>query len=276
MKDVLQKFQEKHLFVEPFPHIIIPNALQDSENKQLIQQLKYAETIALQQQGGKPSLSRYAIEQNIISEDRNLSALKTFNKIHSGREFGQKMLDIFEPFIESNLPNIPLDRVKDYAASDSTFIINNPPVAGSYSPRGPHLDTFSTMCTFLYYVRPDNQLKGGNLQFYKHRDRFRGFNRFSRVDTNYLPSRSIELYKEVPYENNMLTIFLNGVNSVHGVQPVELGSPSRYLFTGGCSYAEGCYNPRSYLAKNEVLKDVVGEFYQKLRFKLLGQKPYGK
>ena len=272
MHDVLRKFEEKHLFLKPYPHIVIPNALLNIENEAIINQLEYAESLALK--GAELGRSRYSIDEKIITEDKNLSAINAFNEAHSGKEFGEKVLDIFEPFINDNLPNIPSGKVKDYSDTGSTFVINKAPVSATYSPRDPHLDTFSCIFSFMYYVRPDNHLKGGNFQLYRYKDHFHGFNRRSRVDTSYLPSSSIELCKEVPYKNNMLVISLNGINSIHGVQPIELGSSSRYLLTGGCAYNGDCYNPHSYLTRKEVIKDMAGQLYQKARIKFFGLEPY--
>jgi hypothetical protein len=276
LKDCLEKFQQNNLFLHPFPHIVINDALTIDDNASLVQELQYAESVALTKIDDQDIKSRYTITSQASAKNKNLTAFNAFNEAHSGREFGKKVLAIFEPYLKENLPNISIESVKKFSNAESAFMVNNPPISSSYTPRGPHLDNRKDIFAFLYYLCPDNHVvKGGNLQLFKYKDHFRGFDRMSRVDQGYLPSDTIELFKEVPYKNNTLVVLLNGINSVHGVQPLELNSLSRFYFTGGCQFNRDTYNPNSYLSVRDFIKDKTGEIYQKTLIKLFGYKPYG-
>ena len=276
MKNVFEKFENKHLFLDPFPHIVINNALPIKENSEIIQELSYAKSIALSEIDKKNIQGRYTIPNKLINSEKNFLKFNAFNEAHSDKEFGSKVIEIFKPYIHEHLPELPMNEIEDYSKPEASFMVNNPPIASSYSPRGPHLDNRKDIFAFLYYVcQDDKKVKGGNLQLFKYKDYFRGFDRGSRIDQGYLKPESIELVKEIEYKNNTLVILLNGINSVHGVEPLGLESSPRTYFTGGCQYKKDCYFPESYLNTSDLIKDKTGELWQKAIIKLFGHRSYG-
>ena len=62
-------------------------------------------------------------------------------------------------------------------------------------------------------------LSGGGLKLYSYKKGFCGFSLFSG-DSHSIRRSSIELSKEVPFEDNLFISILNGINSVHDVAPL--------------------------------------------------------
>jgi len=271
MKHVLDGFKDECLFLEPFPHIIIEDALPEKDINMLLSEIEKADSLI--DYDSSRLQPRYQLSESDMKEN-NLDASAEFCRIHSSNEFIHSVFDIFEPFIKTNLPNLP-EEIKDVASATTSFIKNVPPISKSYSPRKPHVDNFKDIFAFLFYIKPKSScVAGGNLQIYKFKDKFHGFDRSQTTDYHYLPSKDLELCKEVQYKNNTLVLFLDGINTIHGVEPLEPGSTPRYYFTGGAQFNHPCYDPRSFLSFPDLLKDIVGEFAQKVRGKYIGRDPY--
>ena len=103
---------------------------------------------------------------------------------------------------------------------DAQICANSAVVRQASSVRGAHLDTSDKLFVGLYYLRhPDDASTGGELQLYGPRARrlpwvgaFDSKDRFGLSET-------------VPYEHNVLVLFLNSIHSVHLVTP---RSPTPY------------------------------------------------
>lgn len=273
MLDVLSRYTDKHLHKEPFPYIVIPNALPEPEVQALLNEISRVEShIDLSRPQG-----RYALVKEDICKVKDVPNFQAFFELHSSPAFKEKVFEIFDPFLKQHLPKLPTNACEK-STSSMAFVKNVPPKREEYSPRRAHLDNLNDVFAFLYYLRPEtSDIKGGNLQLFKYKDRFRGFDRGQKTDTQFLPMKDIEVLSEVPYENNTLVLFLDGIHSIHGVTPLEMGSSSsRYYFTGGAQYPEKCYNPLDYLDPIEKTKDYFGHIMQKARMRIQGSDSYLK
>lgn len=107
----------------------------------------------------------------------------------------------------------------------------NSPVTGASSVRGPHLDSPRKLFNALLYFRhPDDRSTGGDLEFY-------------RLKPGCLPDQPsaidpdlVELAHVVPYRANILVMFINSPDALHGVSPRSVTPvPRRYVdFLGEC------------------------------------------
>lgn len=65
----------------------------------------------------------------------------------------------------------------------------------------------------LFYLRhPDDDSQGGDLELYKYKT-----NNFKYYGQRFIQDKYIEKVKTIKYERNTLVIFLNSINSIHGV-----------------------------------------------------------
>ena len=97
---------------------------------------------------------------------------------------------------------------------DCQFCVNSP-VTKPSSVRTPHIDKEYKFFNALLYCRhPDDDADGGDLVLYK----FKSKPGFSGAGRTAIPNR-VEPVASVPYRPNTLVLFLNSLNSVHGVTP---------------------------------------------------------
>ncbi len=99
---------------------------------------------------------------------------------------------------------------------DARISINTPVTLLPTSVREAHLDLPTKLFVGLFYLRPDDDRdsRGGDLVLCRFRPCARpGFSRFE-VDP-----RSVEDVKVIPYDKNVLVLFLNTARSIHAVTP---------------------------------------------------------
>ncbi len=102
--------------------------------------------------------------------------------------------------------------------------MNTPVTATPSSVRAGHLDNANKLIVGLYYLRhPDDDSTGGELELYRYAMRRPVF------EGHELSHRFIESVKTIPYEKNVLVLFLNSAHSLHGVT-VRQPTPWARLF----------------------------------------------
>jgi hypothetical protein len=90
--------------------------------------------------------------------------------------------------------------------------INTPVTARPSAVREAHLDNPNKLLNGLYYLRhPDDDSSGGDLELYRYATTE------PRFDGHEVPMRFVEPVKRVKYETNVLLMFLNTFDSLHGV-----------------------------------------------------------
>ncbi|HWW60972.1 MAG TPA: hypothetical protein VN181_06370, partial [Thermoanaerobaculia bacterium] len=88
--------------------------------------------------------------------------------------------------------------------------------ADATTSRSPHIDReVAAFGGMLYFRLPDDRSRGADLELFRLRDgakREYGVNRA-------VPLESLERVKTIAYAPNMLVLFQNGRDSIHGVSP---------------------------------------------------------
>jgi hypothetical protein len=110
---------------------------------------------------------------------------------------------------------------------DARIEINTPVRERPSSVRGAHLDIPSRLFSGLFYMRhPDDHAVGGDLELFRWVDR-----PAANIDVFQFPSSSVERVLTIPYRDNQLVMFPNGINALHGVS-VREPTPHmrRYVF----------------------------------------------
>jgi len=182
------------------------------------------------------------------------------------------LLNLFNDYLKTSFHLLKRELVEP--VETSLFInpiktnVSNIKKDNSIFIRGPHLDDAVDVIVFLYYLKPNETvIRGGSLDLYKYKSRFKGFRRDIWWDERELHLKHIEKVKSIPYENNRFIILLDSINAIHGVTPILSGSEGyRYRLTGGLSTPSQYrhYNYRDSLTTLESLADSAGIKYQKV------------
>jgi hypothetical protein len=217
------------------PYIVIENALPEAY---------YAELAA-----AYPPLRSFVADEAVSSnkafrlpavramEDAALPACwREFITYHTSAAFFREMVDFWAPEIARLYPDFadnfgkppedfsvglrqpgkemnPANRAHDVLLDCQPSI--NTPVLQASSVRGVHLDSrFKLFAGLLYFRRPDDEDRGGNLEFYRLKPGGALHPRTWKI-----AHENVELIDTIPYRPNTLVMFLNSPLSIHGVSP---------------------------------------------------------
>ena len=198
---ILQNFKKSKLILEPFPHIIIENCLDDKLYRQLEKSFPI-HLINKNQDNIRGDIYSYQLEHH----DQNL--WKNFLNYHCSSVFLIEVLKAFENYFneEKKLYNKITDliskkikvfpEVENNLISMSASISYNTPVIKPSSIRGPHRDKPNKLYGALLYFRGDeDKTEGGDLELYDNGS----------------------VFKKINYNKNTLVLFINNQRSYHGV-----------------------------------------------------------
>jgi hypothetical protein len=230
MKSLLAKVTKSDVVAEPFPHIVIKDALDDATSLKLIEEYPSLETVA--RGGDIASNKRLNYPAKDVLADPEISETwKEMVKAHTSPEFFKEMVNLFDDHIRAAYPNFeqefkPLDELKagtmfidKYPDVDvllnAQIAMNTPVVGAPSSVRRAHLDARTKLFAGLFYLRrPEDDSTGGDLELYK----FKGDTPYGFRE-RYIDNKYIDVVRTVKYERNVLVLFLNSEYALHGVTP---------------------------------------------------------
>jgi hypothetical protein len=121
-------------------------------------------------------------------------------------------------------PRYAPDRQLHEVGMDAQMVINTPASSGGTSVRGPHLDRPDKLISGLLYLRsPGEDLVGGELQLCAPTAR-----RLTFDDVNELSHGSVRVVRTYPYRHNLLVLPFCSPAAIHGVSPRGQTSNPRY------------------------------------------------
>ncbi|MEV6837034.1 hypothetical protein AB0N17_21410 [Streptomyces sp. NPDC051133] len=224
---------------DPFPHIVIRNALPAQLYDALATSMPSAEYIG--ERIGKPITSneRYNyMSEHILGDATTAQVWKDFVTYHASPAFYEEFLDLFQEDLLANLPDAekgigrPLRELRVGRRNrdgfethdilmDCTAVINSAVTGRPSSYRGPHVDKPYKLFGGLFYMRlPEDDATGGDLVLYRYGTEAHKFytsaseygdNRFD-IDPKY-----VEEVATVPYESNTLVMYPINPLALHGV-----------------------------------------------------------
>lgn len=216
---VLQRFQPHHLHLEPFPYIMIEDALPQELYHQLAEQ--YPESSL---GGHTHGFSDFRYYQKDFTDEHVTPLWQEFVAFHSSRAFKDQVVRAIEPGLRKLYPEITdkyleVDTIlrhtgkpKGVAAMEVQFVMNS---ADTEKIRTPHLDQGRELFACLFYMKkPDDTSIGGDLYIYE-----KIAPDFQFRSGRLAPEDQIRPVASMPYRANNLVIFLNSSNSIHGVGP---------------------------------------------------------
>ncbi|MCI0488167.1 MAG: hypothetical protein L0229_16390 [Blastocatellia bacterium] len=226
MKSVLHKASRIDILDEPFPHIVIRNALEGDLYERLARAWPGAEIIL----DGREPLSnrnyRYCA-RDVLSDERISPLWRDFCTYHTSRDFYLEVISLFGDRIASLHTSMEArlgKRLEDLSTSvrfkeefrdialECQFTYTAPVTAASRSV-GPHIDREVALYAGMLYFRLDeDDSTGGDLELHS----FTGTPAFFK-ESRFAPDSRVKLEKVIEYRKNTLVFFLHSVASVHGV-----------------------------------------------------------
>jgi len=240
MQTLLDNLKSGQVFTEPFPHLIVANALPEELCLKLTSEYPPLNLIA----GGAETSSNQRFSMSAV-EAWNCASLsplwQEFARMHTSEAFFTQVINVFGDHIRSVYPYIereigPLGelstgvRYMDVGAKadvllDAQICVNTQVVGTPSAVRRVHVDSPNKLFTGLYYLRhPDDTSAGGDLEIYKFQGKPRGF-RMAEIDDRY-----VEVVKTIKYRSNTLVMFVNSIRALHAVTERQITPFPRYLF----------------------------------------------
>jgi hypothetical protein len=230
---VLDRATAADVIAQPFPHVVIRDALPPDRAARLMAHMPPFERVLTGREnlrGPQPENTRvHYLGQELLADDAVSPVWKEFVRAHSSPAFLARLLDVFDGHIRSLHPALErrfgdLTRIKaglrhvdDHARAelllDALLVFNTPVVSRPTSVRRAHLDSPHKLFTGLLYLRdPQDHSLGGDLELCRFTPGGpRGF------DGPQIDSACVTPVKTIAYDSNVLVMFLNSVESVHGV-----------------------------------------------------------
>jgi hypothetical protein len=226
MNSVLHSVRRGDVVMEPFPHVVVDDALDPELYARLAATFPPADVIV----DGREIANNAAYHlrtARLVDDARVDPTWKAFARAHTSAEFFREVVAIFgdairalHPDLESRL-GCTLDDARTSVREAEPFAdlaLDCQPTYGS-PVRQPsrthpvHIDRPVALYAGLLYCRlPEDEGKGGDLELY----RFRGGAR--RYDEHrYVDDALVDPVKRIPYAANRLVFFIHSPHSLHGV-----------------------------------------------------------
>lgn len=229
--NILQKATKKNVILDPYPHVLIENALPDHIydmlDKTWPEELLSSEYENLTDEKGhtKRYLSNKVLKDKIVDK-----IWLDFFEYHLSNEFYTYTVDLLEGAIRSFYPDqaesilngtvAPRDKVNQN--SDNTpFVtdvqfVQNKPLTGTKTSRTPHLDNPQEIYAALFYMKKkEDDSRGRDLHIYES---INGIPSLGKKRT--IAEHELRLAKIAPYRPNTVLLFLNCRKGAHSVSTV--------------------------------------------------------
>ena len=233
MTHILSKYNESiHLFTEPFPHILIENCLDDNYYSKLSE--NFPDNDKFMPKNKEENQAYWLTGSDLASHAR---VWDDFIKSHNSEEFFSKAVTIIQPFMEFLDPNYvsnlgkelkdcsftiaesgrgsnPLNKRTDIVISIAAGI--NTPCRFKSTVEPPHNDYPQKLFNSLLYMRDDDDdSTGGDLTLYQTKDKFIFTSKSEGL--NWIDQKYIKEIKTIKYNKNVLVLFPQRINAIHGV-----------------------------------------------------------
>lgn len=228
---VLQRASPQDVRAEPFPHLVVENALPADLCDALLADYPDPERLGVDLAANN---SRWSVG---VAEARDHPAVsplwREFLRFHSSSTFFAQLTALLGPHIVathgSRYPNLAslhqlrtgMRGLGDEDAADiflDAQISGNTPVHEASSVRGLHVDKGDKLFSGLFYLRPDDDTtQGGDLEIYRFRPGLPGWRRARAFDKYSVDPGATEWVATIPYRKNTLILFINSLEALHGV-----------------------------------------------------------
>jgi len=233
---VLRKASANRVVADPYPYIVIDDALPNAVCDALIAQYPSLEVLGVD---ARQNNSRWSVPAHDVAANAAIPQIwRDFVAYHASRAFYDEVIDLFGEHIvrmyRHLFPNVAALRAlrigvrDDDESSDLSLdaqISGNTAVRDASSVKTIHVDSEHKLFTGLLYLRsPHDDSTGGDLDVLRFRKDLTPAQWRRRYDGMFIDDRYVEPVLRVPYSRNTLFLFVNGLTSLHGVtvrQPTE-------------------------------------------------------
>lgn len=237
---ILQRATAADLQLDPFPHVVIPNALPDDLYAELEASFPSPEAMGIKADRNN---HRWNYASRKIRRNKALPQVwRDFIAYHASEAFYRDIVNVFYEGIHGLYPErFPdrrsLERLRvgvrkhdSFADKDvlmDAMISGNTPVTEASSVRSSHLDAGDKLFSGLFYMRPATyDSVGGDLTISRYRKDLAGRpERYGKFKGPYIDDDNLEVVRTVTYNKNLAVLFINSLESVHGV---TVRQPSRH------------------------------------------------
>ena len=215
---VFAKARAEDVRTDPFPHLVIENALdEDAFDALLRTRPPY--------NGSADADNRRMVTPAWVMMTTEVMdrAWVDFATLHTRPEITRCVLALFADHLADTLPGLPqavrfgVQGIADWNTADvltDARLENISPARTAGSHRKGHLDTPNRLFSALFYLRdPNDNSVGGGLDLFRWKDGPKG-----QLDAFELPAADIEHVLTVPYQANTLVVFPNSIYALHGAQ----------------------------------------------------------
>lgn len=222
---ILAKVSPSDIVAEPFPHVVVHDALDNDLYEELEKTYPDFTTIVGQQK--ILNNMRYQIAASQLGKVTLNPLWEEFVRYHVSEKFYREVIALFGSHIRRLYPrmeeklNKSLEdcgtaiRGDDNTAADIVLDCQpglNAPVTTPTRSRGPHVDSpYEIYASLLYMRSPQDDSTGGDLELYRYQREGFAFNN-AELDDCYT-----EKIGTVKYSRNTLVFFINSLSSLHGV-----------------------------------------------------------
>lgn len=243
---LLGRALRRNIVTEPFPHIVVEDALPADYYQALAAEYPSFKAIAGEGPYGNNELYLKSAYQ-IPHMPEVSPAWRDFFAYHISRDFYSGIVTLFGDHIRDCHPSFegvlgrklqdmtvgirPPNKAQDVDATthdtklDVQFGCNSPVLEAS-SVRTAHVDSkFKLLASLLYFRAEGDDSMGGELELYSHDPAGARFDKRQQ-----LVRGDFEVARTVPYRPNMMVMWVNSPRALHGVSPRQPTSiPRRYV-----------------------------------------------
>lgn len=241
---ILQRATAADLQLDPFPHVVIPNALPDDLYAELEASFPSPASMGIKADRNN---HRWNYASRKIRRNNNLPQVwRDFIAYHASEAFYRDIVNVFYDGIHGLYPErfpdrSSLERLRVGIRKHDTFankdvlmdamISGNTPVTEASSVRASHLDAGDKLFSGLFYMRPPTyESVGGDLTISRYNSELAGTpGRHRKFKGAYIDDDNLDVVRTVTYDKNLAVLFINSLDSVHGVT-VRQPSPHSRLF----------------------------------------------
>lgn len=217
---ILKNAKAGDVIQSPFPYLVLDGVLDPDLYKAL--ENEYPFEYRIDGYSGFTNNTRYQISAVDGLRGNRLTPLwQEFVKYHITQDFFDEVATLFAPAIKKYYPNLKVEKIGTrFIDKDADMVMDcqpgiNSPVKEVSSVKGPHLDHQAEFFAGLLYFRhPDDDSTGGELEIYRQKKTGARYHGARFIDQSY-----VEKVATISYTPNRLILFLNTIDSIHGVSP---------------------------------------------------------
>ncbi|HEY8596253.1 MAG TPA: hypothetical protein VIL84_13505 [Devosiaceae bacterium] len=242
---LLQNVRQQDIETEPFPHVVVSDVLPEALYRELAEKLPEPSALGVDESRNN---SRWDFGAAQVAKSSGAAPLwKEFIRYHASDAFFRDVVGLFFDSIHARYPqHFPSQAYMDSLRVGTRFVDNfrkndilmdamisgNTPVHTPTSVRRTHIDNGSKLFSGLFYMRRENDdSEGGDLQicrFLPHFDTNEA--KSARFNGAYVKNETdIEVVKTIKYSRNCLVLFINTIDSLHGVTVRQKTGHGRYF-----------------------------------------------